>query len=480
MQTSIALRTNLLEWQAAAVEKLMPIRVGALYMDMGTGKTRTALEMAARRLSADKIDKVLWLCPCSVKRTIRDDLAKHADGYEDIIVIHGIESLSSSLRLYSEILEYCRNNRVMLVVDESNLVKNHEAIRSKRITDIAAICPYRLLLNGTPVSKNEKDLFSQWYILDWRILGYKSFWSFAANHLEYDKEHPGRVRRTLHVDYLVEKISPYTYQVSKEECFALPRKAYKECAYFIGHEESEHYDSVAEQLMFGVDELKPETIYRLFSALQTIVSGRIVDAGGKHLRTYPRYLEPAENPRIKCLLELLVDIGNEKVIIFAKYTHEILSIVDVLQSNGCTAAAFYGDIPPKLRQESLSMFAGETQYLVCNKSCAGYGLNLQFCHNMVFYSNDWDYATRIQAEDRIHRFGQTAAVRIYDIMASHTIDRKIVQCLLRKEGLVNTIKNDLHKANDRRAIISDWIHGGCRNNKLNEEVKKCGESLYEY
>lgn len=45
----IELKTGLFPHQARAVEKLLPIKVGALYMEMGTGKTRTTLEMIKRR-----------------------------------------------------------------------------------------------------------------------------------------------------------------------------------------------------------------------------------------------------------------------------------------------------------------------------------------------------------------------------------------------------------------------------------------------
>ena len=108
-------------------------------------------------------------------------------------------------------------------MDESNLVKNPFALRSIHITNIASRCPYRLILNGTPISRNEADLFSQWYLLDPRILGYKSYYSFAANHLEYD-DNTHRVRRVLNVDYLTEKISPYSVQLKKSDVIKLPAK----------------------------------------------------------------------------------------------------------------------------------------------------------------------------------------------------------------------------------------------------------------
>lgn len=51
--------TGLFPYQEEAVEKLSHVKVGALYMEMGTGKTRTALELIKRRLDAGKVEQAL-------------------------------------------------------------------------------------------------------------------------------------------------------------------------------------------------------------------------------------------------------------------------------------------------------------------------------------------------------------------------------------------------------------------------------------
>ena len=52
------LLTPLLPHQRPAVEKLRTIKVGALYMEMGTGKTRTALDLIAQRLGV--LPRIIW------------------------------------------------------------------------------------------------------------------------------------------------------------------------------------------------------------------------------------------------------------------------------------------------------------------------------------------------------------------------------------------------------------------------------------
>lgn len=51
--------TDLFEHQKRCVEKLRKIKIGALYLEMGTGKTRTALELIKIRLEKGRINHVL-------------------------------------------------------------------------------------------------------------------------------------------------------------------------------------------------------------------------------------------------------------------------------------------------------------------------------------------------------------------------------------------------------------------------------------
>jgi SNF2 family DNA or RNA helicase len=308
------------------------------------------------------------------------------------------------------------------------------------IERLASLCTYKLILNGTPISRNEQDLFWQWYILDWRILGYKSFWSFAANHLEYDDY--GKIRRTLNVDSLSRKIAPYTYQVKKSECLSLPDKKYLRSYFYLTDSQREHYEEVKEKYLFHLDELKPETIYRLFTAMQHVLSGnKVINEYKEPINTIPLFKSAGDNPRI---VELLDNITDEKTIIWCKYTQEIKTIGELL---GDDAVLFFGEMNLKKRVEAIEKFKASAKYFIANKTCAGYGLNLQFCNNVIYYSNDWDFATRIQSEDRVHRMGQENKVTITDICAASSLDERILKCLHNKERLSDSFKSKLNNLN---------------------------------
>lgn len=447
------LKNPLLPHQETAVNKLIKLKVGALFAEQGTGKTITTLEIARRRVENGKIDHIIWLCPCSAKQNIKREIIKHfPDELCRMVTICGIETLSSSIRALSYLLNLSNEKKCFLVVDESLLIKNPRAYRTKHILQIAENCKYRIILNGTPVSRNEADLFSQFYLLDWRILGYQSYWSFAANHLEYDDY--GKLRRVLNKDALTDKISPYTYQISKSECMELPDRRYKTYYFELTSEQNEEYNEVAERLLYDVNEWHPETIYRLFSGLQAVISGKCLkfNSKGSHFDAVELFENSEDNPRIQLLLDCLDD---NKAIIFCHYESEISQLCELLPD----AVRFDGTVPLKKRDNALIEFSKNKKYLIANKNCAGYSLNLQFCHKIIYMSNDWDLGTRLQSEDRVYRFGQDHDVEIIDICASNTIDEQIIRCLRNKENLLDSLKERIKDKQNIKESLLKCIYG---------------------
>ena len=140
------LNNALLTHQIAAVEKMIKLKVGALFMEQGAGKTITVLEIARIRLEVGKIERIIWLCPCSAKGNIKREMVKHCpDEMLGYFTICGIETLSSSIRAVSYLLGLSADKKCFLVVDESLLIKNPKAYRTENITKIGrASCRERV------------------------------------------------------------------------------------------------------------------------------------------------------------------------------------------------------------------------------------------------------------------------------------------------------------------------------------------------
>ena len=86
------LKTNMFAHQEKAFSKIKNLKAYALFMDMGTGKTRTILEYIQFKINQGKINRVFWLCPCSTKRNLKEDgmlMIAHSDSREFLNNLHG-------------------------------------------------------------------------------------------------------------------------------------------------------------------------------------------------------------------------------------------------------------------------------------------------------------------------------------------------------------------------------------------------------
>lgn len=465
----IKLRHPMYEHQVNAFEKIKKYKVGALHMEMGTGKTRTILEVI--RDKENKIDKVLWLCPCSAKINIKNELEKQLVSGHELFVIAGIESLSSSIRLNSYLLDFVEKYRTLMVVDESTKIKNINTKRAQRVIYLGSKCKYRYILSGNPIPKNELDLFGQYYFLDWRILGYKSEYTFQRYHAVFDKEVVTKIIDTKNTDYLAARIEPYSYKIKLDDCIDLPGKIYKEYDFGLNLEQSNMYYALAERLMNNVNDWNPSSIYRLFSILQGVTAGFLYK--GERMGKVGYLSNVYDNPRLEALMDVVREMTG-KVIIFCEYIKEVETICGLLNKEygKNSAVVFDGQTSIKKRNKNIEKFKAKSRFLVANKDCAAYSLNLQFCHQVIFYNNDWDFGTREQAEDRIYRIGQKEKCLYIDITCSNTIENYVIDCLRKKASLADRFMQDI-KEKDLEKII----RGGKRKSKIIDAEDLVDENL---
>jgi len=448
---------------------LLPIRLGALFMEMGTGKSRTVIEIVILRQS--KIDLVAWFCPVSLKETVRREILKHTDTHPDQIHVFndkttsrnipqvmwhiiGIESIAGSTRIALAVRSLMTENS-MAIVDESSYIKGHRAIRTQRITAFAEICRYRMLLTGTPISQGIVDLFAQMRFLSPKILGYQSFYSFAANHLEYSDKYPGMIVRSHNQKYIAAKIQPYVYQVTKKECLNLPAKTYETRYFKMAANQRSLYEEAKFRLltMLDDDDIGSYAIFKLFGALQQIISGFWHD--NETMQTYW-----VDNPRLLMLEETIEDLpDNEKIVIWSKFEHDILRIRESLTEKygQDSVALFYGKLNECDRNTSVDRFAAGARFFPATQSCGGHGLTLIQARYEIFYNNEFKYATRIQAEDRCHRIGQFRDVHCINLACSNSIDDRIMTALVSKGNVVQQFKAEVDRVKFRKADLKALI-----------------------
>jgi len=462
--------TDLLPYQADAVAKLLPSRVGALFMEMGTGKTRTAIELV--KIRHRKIDRVLWFCPVSLKETVRREIMKHTDcTAEDICVFRestnernvnpdtmwyviGLESVSQSTKT-ALTTRHLVTEDSFAIVDESTYIKGNRALRTQRLIAFCERCRYRMILTGTPMTQGVPDLFSQLYFLSPKILGYRSWYTFAKNHLEYHKTKKGMIVGAHNKELLAAKMAPYVFQVTKEECLHLPDKLYHYHYVSLSDAQREAYEYAKEDFLrnafCGEDgDVDSLCIFHLFTSLQSIVCGfwRYNKNWWDLRRPKVMREECFKHNRIEGLLSSVERIPAEgKVIVWAKYRYCLEQIVEALSERygSESVARFYGDIPVRERETELLHFRGHARFFVATQSCGGHGLTLNEANHVIFYADGFKYSERLQAEDRCHRIGQEKPVTYITIQSDAGIEERIDKSLLRKSNALLDFQREIDK-----------------------------------
>lgn len=441
------LKTNLLEHQKDAFEKMKTVPVGALFMEMGTGKTRTTLELIKYRINSGKIKKIVWFTPISVKRNLEREIRKHCDidiyifddktnelsNINSTLMIIGTESVVSDRVKLA--IDKVVNNSVMVIVDESTYIKNRRGKGSRYIDSLSAKCKYKLILSGTPITNSISDLYYQFNFLSPKILGYRSFTSFAKTHLEYDKNIPERVIGGKDIDFIMDRISNYTFSIRKEECVKLPKKKYVMLDIEMSQEQKKLYKEVKNELLFeNYAEYKETDILLLFIKLQQVSSGFLSQEDKTDI---------IGTTKLNATIKLLDEIKS-KVVIFYNFRVE----EHFLKKIDKKIKIIHGSISPVKRDKIIKNFeTDENEILAINLSCGSYGLNLQFIKNVIYFSNKFNFAERTQSEDRFHRIGQVYDVTYYDFVSSN-IEKRIYESLALKESLLNYVSDKLKEKNN--------------------------------
>lgn len=370
-------------------------------MEMGTGKTKVALDLINSK--SNKIDYILWICPFSIKNEIIKERDKWYPAMKIDVV--GCETIGSSDRTYLEILKKVTTSKTFIVVDESLKIKNINAKRTRRIIEFGGYAQYKLILNGTPITKNVIDLWAQMEFLSPKILK-MSFNQFKNTYCEYyiRGRLKGMVKKQHNIEHLISLIEPYIFDCDLD---IEAKKMYYNYFYDVD--------------MFQYSSLKNEL-------LECITNIDFFVLTTKLQQFYTTYKE-------EMLKELLGQI-NDQVIIFVKY----------LDSIPAGANKIVGDMNTKERKQVIDKFErGDFKELYITYGCGSYGLNLQFCRNIIFAEHCFDYSQRIQAEARIYRIGQNYDVNYYNLWCNVGLEKMIQSSLNKKSNLLNEIKKEIDK-----------------------------------
>lgn len=435
------------------------------FMDMGTGKTKVIIDLMNHYFKKGEVKTVIILCPNSLKSTWRDQIVMHSKNKVDISVVDSqnryiykipttenlkfyvcnLEALSrekKSGRFYSFLLDELKKEaNTAIVCDEAHFIKTHSSNRTINAIELASYAKYRYALTGTPITQGIMDLYSIFEFLDKTILGAGSFYSFRNRYAVMGGWNNKQIVDYKNIEELTQIIEPHIFQVKKEDCLDLPPKVFLTREVDLMPEQRHIYNMIRKTSAYIFDEgnqaIVCKNILDKYLKYQQIVSGFIVEENEKDERATPKALmEPKKNPKIKELCNIIDENPQKSVIVWCKFVWEVHEISMVLNDKYGAVSMFYGGLTVSEREESVTAFLeGETKYFVAIQQVGGTGLTLNVSDLVVYFSNTFKYADRVQSEDRCHRIGQTKTVTYIDLIANDTVDKRILTALENKQNI---------------------------------------------
>ena len=474
-------KTEPYEHQKDALKKCWNKKAFAIFAEMGTGKTKIALDNACILYNQGKIDNLLVVAPKGTYMTwVEQEIPIHIPDYIDIevlawkpstsekykaklralrgtkfklrIFVMNVEALSTKKGMKEAMLFL--NFKSMMIVDESTTIKNPKAKRTKNILSLAKEAKYRRILTGSPVTQSPMDLWAQMDFLDPEILGQQSYYAFRTRYAVIITANAAggthkyqKIVKFRNLAQLGKIVSPHSYRILKKDCLDLPPKVYSKREVELTDEQKEAY---SEMKTNAIAQLKGQSTTAL-NVLTQLIRLHQITCG--HMKLDTGSTMNLTTNRLDELMHILGETTG-KVIIWANYIHDIerieasIHLSDFGQDSCCT---YYGATPTDKRQECIRRFQdpdSKVRFFIGNTQTGGYGITLTAASTVIYYSNNYDLEKRIQSEDRAHRIGQKNSVLYIDLVAKGTVDEKIIQSLRNKVNIAKEISGE---------ELSTWI-----------------------
>ena len=429
---NLLLPKTLFPYQWQGVKFLADNDHALLADDMGTGKTVMTIVALKILIQQSKVHHVLILCPPSVLH----EWMRHLDDWTPELtayLIRGMQDVRKSLwetpmHVYVTTYDTLRSdveNGVLpkerlehfdvVVLDEAHHIKN---MKSKRFRAIKQLKPKRRwALTGTPIQNSKEDL--------------GSIFEFV---------YPKYLPPSLDLEGTQKRIRPYFLRRRKKEVIPeLPPKIYEPVELDLDEDQEIAYRQaeagIREELTALGDKVTKQHIFNKLNELKQICNF----APGKFT-----------SPKADSLKEQVEEIikSENKVIVFSQYVGEGVSKLEkILEPYG--VAKIVGGQTDTNRRGQIEKFKMnlEIPILIASVRAGGEGLNLTEASYVVHFDHWWNPAVMWQAEDRVHRRGQTKGVNIYSYWMKDTIDERIRQKLREKGFLFEQIVDGLVEEN---------------------------------
>ena len=439
----------------------------ALFMDMGTGKSLTALAVTGRLYLDGRIDRVLIVAPTSVCPVWPAEYARFAGFAHRVTLLLGdrdkrikalrqlqaargvlqvaVINYESAWRLEDELAKYAPD---MIICDESQRIKSHTAAQSKAMHRLGEHAEYRMCLTGTPMQQDTRDIWSQYRFLAPDVFG-RNFYTFQNRFCVFGGFQNHQYLGPRNLDELTHKMHSIALRIRKEDCLDLPDKSFEERPIILEDDAAKLYARIKKEAYAELesgDTVTPNIVLVRLLRLQQIVGGFLTDDDGKIHSVSTAKLDATAD----IIESLCVDEGR-KLVIFCRFTAEYNALCELaakVLGPKLRHVAIRGGVSTEQRGEAVKQFQTDpdTRVFVGNLQACSEGLTLTAADTVLYYSLTFNYAQYAQSQDRVHRIGQANKCTYINLVAPGTVDVKIMRALSKKEDLVRVVVDNWRKA----------------------------------
>lgn len=431
-------RTKPYDHQRLALKKLLKKpHGGGLFMEMGTGKTKVAIDYACAREMKGEIKQVLVLGPLSTLGVWDQEIRKHAPENSKLVWKVINYDKARITHYLQQLLDYCKKAPTLLICDEGHKLKNPQSKQSKAAYGISKRCVASLVLTGTPITKHPLDLFGEMRVVDDGILG-SSWGIFKKTYAVWGGYGGYQLMKHINLKTLRKRVDPHIFTALKDDCLDLPKRTHEVVPIDLRKSrrvyEQMARDSVVEFENGSVAEA-PIVLTRLL---------RLSQCTGGYLRTDDgKYQQVGEEKKEKFdqLIGEFREQERDKIVVFVRFLNELRDCSVVCAEHGYKVLPFYGGVKASARTQRIAQFdeTDEPTAFIAQIQAGSLGISLTAASEAIFYSHTYDYAEFAQACDRLHRIGQSRPVTYYHLIARDTVDEAVWLSLKTKRNIAHLV-----------------------------------------
>jgi superfamily II DNA or RNA helicase len=422
---------------------------GILADDMGLGKTIQTLAMICHaREAAEPAAPFLVVAPTSVVGNWERVAERFAPGLKVWAVtettarrgtplredVAGADLVITSYALFRiDFDSYDSLEWGGLVLDEAQVVKNHQAKGYQCARRLSA--PFKLAMTGTPLENSLMDLWSLLSIVAPGLYPNPGRFSEDYRRPIERGENPellGRLRR---------RIRPLMLRRTKEQVVAeLPPKQEQVLDVALNPKHQKIYNTHLQrerQKVLGLLDDLDRNRFVIFRSLTLL----------RQLSLDPALVDPAyatvRSSKADAFLEKLREVVGEghRALVFSQFTGFLRTVRDELDA--AQIPYCYLDGRTRKRAERIEEFKqGDVPVFLISLKAGGVGLNLTEADYCFILDPWWNPAVEAQAVDRTHRIGQDKTVMVYRLVATGTIEEKVMELKARKQALFSRVMDD--------------------------------------